>query len=204
MQEIYGWVKNLTYYFIFITVVNHVLPHQKYEKYIKLFSGLILILLVVQPITKGLDLEDQISYYFEAITYKSEMNDFGKELLGVEQQRLQKMIGQYENAVAMDLEKMIEESGFYAKKTTVTIEQDQAKETFGTVIRISMVVSSNPQESQDISGVSPVVIDIGEDKEKNRQEIYQEEQTSLNVLRRKVESYYGLEASYVEIRLENE
>ena len=46
MEELFNWIRNITYYLIFITVVGNLLPDKKYEKYIKLFAGMVLILLV--------------------------------------------------------------------------------------------------------------------------------------------------------------
>lgn len=201
---LYSWVKNIVYYFIFITVIGHILPHKKYEKFIKLFSGLILILIVIQPVIKGLKLEEQINYYFESYSFKNEVGDFEKELLGIENQRVDQMIGRYEQAVAMDIDKITLECGFYPVKTKVKIEGNKETEQFGTVTGIQMVVSLMPQESAEIMMIDPVMIRIEGDSEEARQQEYQEEQTTLNVLRRKIESYYGLEASYVEIRLEQE
>lgn len=201
MSIIYEWVKNIVYFYIFITVINHVLPHKKYEKFIRLFSGLILILLVISPITKGLRLEDQLAHYFEEYSFQNDVGDFKKELLGIETQRVNQMIGQYEQAIAMDLEKMALDSGFYPIQTKVTIEQDKDNQQFAAVKAIAMTVSADPVEPSGITAVDPVLIEIGDPEEEPKRD-FQEEQTALNVLRRKIESYYGLEASYVEIQME--
>ena len=47
MEAVYGWVKNIIYYMIFLSVVNNLLADSKYGKYIRFFSGMVLILLVV-------------------------------------------------------------------------------------------------------------------------------------------------------------
>ncbi|MEG0566781.1 MAG: stage III sporulation protein AF, partial [Hungatella sp.] len=99
MRVLYQWVANITFYFIFITVVSNLLPNKKYEKYCRLFMGMVLILLVIQPLTASLRLEDRLAYYFESITFQNESEDLKKELLGMETQRLQQMIAQYEEAV---------------------------------------------------------------------------------------------------------
>ena len=61
MEAVYGWVKNIIYYMIFLSVVNNLLADSKYGKYIRFFSGMVLILLVVSPFTGGLHLDEQIS-----------------------------------------------------------------------------------------------------------------------------------------------
>lgn len=195
MEELYGWVKNITCYLIFITVAVNLLPNKKYEKYIRLFAGMVLILLVVKPLTGSLRLEDKISRYFESISFQNEADELKNDLIGMENIRLVKVIEQYQEAVAGDLEQMAQMEGFYPVSTSVTIEGDQEKENFGQVTRISMTVSAetDPQETL----VEPVKkVEIGD-----RDQVVKEN-TSLNTLRKRIEEYYGLEGTYVEIQLE--
>lgn len=194
MEELYSWVKNITCYLIFITVAVNLLPNKKYEKYIRLFADMVLILLVVKPLTGGLRLEDKISHYFESITFQNEADELKNDLIGMENVRLSKMIGQYQEAVATDLGQMAQTEGFYAISTEVIIESSQEKENFGQVTRISMVVAPEPEPQETVA--APVEkIEIG-----NRDQVVKEN-TSLNALRRRIEEYYGLEGTYVEIQL---
>ena len=38
-EWIYGWMKGLAFFFIFMTAVLNCLPDQKYRKYVRFFSG---------------------------------------------------------------------------------------------------------------------------------------------------------------------
>lgn len=197
MEELYSWVNNITCYLIFITVAVNLLPNKNYEKYIRLFAGMVLILLVVKPLTGGLRLEDKISHYFESITFQNEADELKNDLLGMETIRLSKMIEQYQNAVAGDLEQMAQTEGFYSVSTDVTMESNQEKENFGQVTRIVMVVSAEPKPEE--TAAEPVEkIEIG-----NRDQVVKEN-TSLNALRKRIEEYYGLEGTYVEIQLKEQ
>lgn len=48
----YEWMKNLSFYLVIMTAVIEVLPGNTYRKYIRFFTGLVMILLVVTPILK--------------------------------------------------------------------------------------------------------------------------------------------------------
>lgn len=209
MSGLYNWVGNIAFYLIFITVVGGLLPNKKYEKYIKLFAGMVLILLVLQPLTGSLRLEDKIAYYFESFTFRNESEDLKKELLGIEDQRLNQMIGQYEEAVEKDVEMMAVDMGFHSEEVTVTINGEQGSESFGIVTHIGMAVSRVPEDGEqetpaeeitkveDIKKIEPV--QIGEEKKEMTAVTVPDEE--LNRLRRKVEGYYGLDAANVEITL---
>ena len=43
---IYDWIKNLVFYLILMTMLMQIIPDSDYKKYIRFFTGLVLILLV--------------------------------------------------------------------------------------------------------------------------------------------------------------
>lgn len=199
MSELYGWVSNITYYLIFMTVMMNLLPNKKYEKYIKLFAGMVLLLLVMKPVTGGLHIEDRIASYFENISFKKETDILRQEFSGIEDKRLEKMIESCEEAIEMDIERMAENEGFYKKYIDVEIEKEQDADDFGAVKYISMQVSL--KQENNVAAVVPV--EIGKSENKKTYEEKQNESSKLNELRRKIEDYYNLEAEYVQIQLEN-
>ena len=72
MEAVYGWVKSMIYYMIFMSAANNLLADSKYEKYIRFFAGMVLILLVISPFTGGLRLDEQISSMFQSITFQND------------------------------------------------------------------------------------------------------------------------------------
>ena len=46
------WIKSLVGYMLIVSVVMQMMPNQKYEQYVRLFTGFLLIVLVLQPILK--------------------------------------------------------------------------------------------------------------------------------------------------------
>ena len=53
MEVITHWAGNIVSYLVFLTVLTGLLPAHKYEKYIRLFAGCILLLIVLKPLTDG-------------------------------------------------------------------------------------------------------------------------------------------------------
>lgn len=50
MRQIYDWMKNLAIFYILFTAVQQMIPAKKYERYIRFFMGLLLILMMSVPI----------------------------------------------------------------------------------------------------------------------------------------------------------
>ena len=176
MEGIYTWVKNIVFYLIFLTVLMGLLPSGKYEKYIRFFAGMVLIMAALSPFLSGLRLEDQVAGYFEEFSFRNEAEDFKKEVYGMEEKRMEQLISQYEEAVEMDVKAMAEDAGLTVKETAVRIGADPSGEDFGKVTFIHVTAAGMQ----------------GADGEK------------AAVLRRKAAGYYQLEERYVEIQFQNE
>ena len=96
MDAIYDWVRNIVYYLIFMTIITNLLPAGKYEKYLRLFAGCILILLVLPPLTGSLRMEEKINAIFRSISFENEAGELKGQLDDMEQKRLAHLIGRYE------------------------------------------------------------------------------------------------------------
>lgn len=147
IEGLYGWLRNITCYILFMSILDNLLPGKKYGKYLKLFAGMVLILLVVQPFTGSLRLEDRIAHYYESFVFRYQADDLKQEILGMEEQRLDQMIAQYEGAVEQDLILMAEDSGLTAVECRAVIERDQEAERFGMVQSIRMKVRPEDREA---------------------------------------------------------
>ena len=154
MEGLYEWIRNITYYLIFMTVVTNLLPDKKYEKYFRLFAGMVLILLVLKPFTGGLRLDDKLAYYFESISFQKEASELSSQLTDMEGVRLKSMVSQYEEAVENDLRTMAESSGFICRKAEAGIDGDEKKETFGHVVSVSLRLAPDSSGQTDQGGSS--------------------------------------------------
>ena len=153
MTAVYEWVRNITYYMIFITVVGNLLADSKYEKYLRFFAGMILILLVLKPLTGSLRLDERIAYLFESISFQKEADDFKEKLWGMEDQRLERVMSTYEEAVAMDIRGMADTAGFAVRAVKVTIETDRSNPLYGHVTDLYMKLA--PQKGENVAPRPP-------------------------------------------------
>ena len=49
MNGIYEWIRSVVSFMILMTVIMNLLPDKKYEKYLRLFTGLVFLTLVLAP-----------------------------------------------------------------------------------------------------------------------------------------------------------
>ncbi|MGI6071020.1 MAG: stage III sporulation protein AF [Blautia sp.] len=63
-EEIYSWMKDLAVYYIFLTAVMNFIPDEKYARYIRYFTGILLILLLCSPILQLFRLDGSLMENF--------------------------------------------------------------------------------------------------------------------------------------------
>lgn len=94
------YIKNICYYVIITTILFNVFPDEKYVKYIKLFSGFILIMIILTPLTKTFNKD----FEFQNIIYEFSID--------TEQGELENEIYEYESIIGERI-KEIETSYIY-------------------------------------------------------------------------------------------
>lgn len=75
LDMVYSWMKNTAFYLVIMTAVLEVLPGNTYKKYVRFFTGLVLILIVLSPVLKWTGTVD--TFRFE---YKQQEEKFRAEM----------------------------------------------------------------------------------------------------------------------------
>lgn len=53
------YIKEILVFLILVSVINNILPDSSYKKYIRLFTGLILIIIMISPLLPYLKMDSQ-------------------------------------------------------------------------------------------------------------------------------------------------
>lgn len=83
MEMVYGWIKTLSYYLVLVTALLQMIPENAYRKYVRFFTGLVLILLLVTPVFQILDERSWEQFYTDAkewAAYTQEVQKKGENL----------------------------------------------------------------------------------------------------------------------------
>ena len=94
LEEIYGWIQNISIYLIVMAAVMHAIPGKDYGKYIRFFSGLALILLLSTPLLKLAGMEDTFRTLYSGKTYEMERQEIERAEEIYEQSDIFSFIGE--------------------------------------------------------------------------------------------------------------
>ncbi|MCD8222281.1 MAG: stage III sporulation protein AF [Clostridiales bacterium] len=175
MEGIFQWLRNLAGYFVFLSVLDQLIPEKSYGRYIRLFAGLVMMLMVISPFTDRAGITEAIVRAFQEMEFQDEAGELKKEILGAERERLTRLIRQYESVIAGDIVRMAAENGYEVLDCRVTIGGDESEENFGKVREVILQVCTEAERNDGDAGVLQ--------------------------LRRKISSDYNLEESNVEIQI---
>ncbi|MCD8225227.1 MAG: stage III sporulation protein AF [Clostridiales bacterium] len=182
MESVYRWLRSLAGYLLFWAVLENLLPGKSYEKYVRLFAGVILILLVFQPLVNIVDLEGIAARDYEERLFSYDVGELEKELLGVEEKRTALLIENYEQAVEEDVRQMAVDAGFSVLSCDVEIEADEGADEFGSVTAVTLRIAGADGNPDD--GNANLRKTLSPEAEQ---------------LRQKIHSYYRLEEGNVKI-----
>lgn len=69
-EYLYEWLWNFVCYMILMTAFIQVLPNNSYQKYIRFFFGLIMILLLASPFFRILGMETKLDEIYQSSEYR--------------------------------------------------------------------------------------------------------------------------------------
>ena len=77
MKEfLYGWIRDIAFYAILMTVILYLLPEEGQKKYVRFFMGIVLMLVVLSPLLSVAGLSGTLDSIYAEQTYDEELQDF--------------------------------------------------------------------------------------------------------------------------------
>lgn len=75
LEQVYGWIQNIAVYLVVVTALLHAVPGKDYEKYIRFFSGLVLIVLIFMPVLSVFGMKETFGTIYRNQAYEKEREE---------------------------------------------------------------------------------------------------------------------------------
>lgn len=160
MDSMYNWVKNIAFFMILMSLILNLLPNVQYQKYLKLFSGMVMIILVVSPLMGFLHMDESLERYLNQITFTEEINELKPLLEETDSKRYQAVIEEYKNGMMRDISYRANEEGLSVVYADIQLCEDLENDAFGTVEQMSLTVKYTGTEGEALL-IEPVKISVG-------------------------------------------
>lgn len=224
------WARNILFFMVFLSVISHLLADRSYEKYIRFFAGMVLILITISPLKGGLDFQEQAGILFEEFSDFWEKQQAGEVLADVDKNRMEMFFSEYKKETEKRIGEMAEAEGFVYGGAEVTLQERSESSDYGRVEKIRLYLKKEEnvdgeQNEGDTGGLDKVkssektegrtdgesnvsvkveVPDVKAGLSGKKKEIPETGSLQEQQLKRKVAQYYGLEEACVEIWWEDD
>lgn len=187
------WIMNIVAIAIFATLIDMILIETHTKKYVGFFVGLVIIIIVLQPIYKFINsipnLGDRVSAEVEQWNFE------GKEMDGSGFENNKHIEELYKRNLEKDISQRIKSYlPDQSVWTTVTVKKGQDKDYFSLeTIRISI-------GSQDTLGIEPVII-IPAGSEADNENIQGVNSELMEIIQKDLSRTYEIEESGIYIKI---
>lgn len=165
------WVKNLAVCMILFSAILRILPKNHFEKYIRFYTGLLVLILVIRPLLSVFSLDDSLPNTF--LHYMEQMEDdtLKKQMEEVNKKRndhiSDQMEGQVKETIIDQVETYGKSEGFIVSDCQVIFDMEENSETYGQVSSVSLLLREDGEEGL----IHPPVTIVGERIEVKRSNI---------------------------------
>lgn len=209
LELAYQWMKTILIFIIGITILFQLLGKSSYRKYAGFVGGMILMLLVIQPLFKLTNSENGFWYLFDSYDYLLEAEDKSRELTQAQEFRTSIVFSEYQDVLTKQTEQLLNQKGLTILSISAEFCEDIKSAEYGAIKELSIVAGYQKEENpKDLEIekvlVEKIVVEIGEEDKKTKKE--KEENASPLVLSAKnlLADFYNLDISHINITIREE
>lgn len=130
MEYLIKWVKNIAIFYIISTLVQNLVPDGKYLKYIKLFLGIVMVILLIRPLGELIGATDDYNKIYLQAGVDEMSAELKAGLEAADEERSRIVVGEYTDRIKSDIQEYVTGLGAGYKDSSVTIDTDAASDTF--------------------------------------------------------------------------
>jgi len=194
MIEFLGnWIINIVIFIIFIVITETMIPSDKYKKVIKLVTGLVLMIVIINPIVTLINKD----YSLNDLAISS-FNNFNKEEIINQADKLDniqssQVINIYEQELTSQIkEQILEIKGIKQADVNINIERNNKNKNYGSILGLDINVYVE-EKSSTTTGIKEVNINI--ENNKSQDEL-------VNNLKQKLSTTYEIPEKKINIKIQ--
>lgn len=150
MNLLTSWAKNIIYYVLFIKILTNLMPNGNMEKYIRLFTGILLIFILIEPLLSFRNIEQNFMnnvLSFEKELYKENFISQSKTYSNVNNQLA---IDLYRKKIEENIKKIVNKENMELVFSDIDIVQEEGDD-FGSIAGINIKIKKvNKNNNMDI------------------------------------------------------
>ena len=171
MEQVYDWLKTIVIFMIFLTIISNLLGKSDFKKYINVVTGLLLILVTVNPILQFIKADQKFDYYFDSVTYDLETKEIGNQMKDAEEAQRRVILKRYKEEIKKQIEILLRKEELYLLDANIEIEEDMNREEYARIQELDVTATFYANEVQVTQNEKQILIPkitIGDDRKEER------------------------------------
>ncbi len=169
MEYLMGWVRQIALFLIFMTLFYQLVPSSGYQRYIRFFASLILVILTLNPLLSLFQMQDDLEWNQELFSYPQEVEEFRLRAEQAQGEQYAKILEAYRQSVTEHLSVLAGRRGLYVVSSMVGLSGET--EYFGQVTSVEMTVSyRRGDEGGTAEEIRVEPVEIGEEPQDEQKE----------------------------------
>ena len=119
-----SWVKGFLILYLLLTVFQNMAASEKYEKYLKFFSGILLITYVITPLLQFSGQGQALADVLRNGSIWQQLESIRQESEYFEYRQSQTVLEQYEQAISKEVEALLQEHGLRVGKVKALLDEE--------------------------------------------------------------------------------
>lgn len=189
------WLKDIVLVFIFISIIELVIPNGNMKKYINMILGFLIIIVIISPFVKLINKD----YSFTKDLYKNQIESAkfqDKDNLKLSIIQEEQIKGFYIEKIEGELKDLIIKNTDYSiEKISINISEE--KQGFGQLLAVEIILSENREAKENNNIEIEKVKDVIITQEKENSTKYRE--LSDEKIKKSISEYYNLPEENIKI-----
>lgn len=144
MDTLLVMTKNLCAFVLLTTVINNLLQESKYRKYIRYFAGLVIFIMILNPVLNVLSMDFDMDKLVSEYVYEAELPAMNDDT------EYGSLMSEYKERLDLELSKILEKYDMTILESTWHVE-DRNEEEYGIIKGLEADISLlNPADINDI------------------------------------------------------
>lgn len=209
MSVIKELVRNILLYYILVSVTMSLIGKSSFKKYIEMFTGLVLILIIITPVFKFLKLDNKLELNIAKNQLYEVSEQESQDIMLAELTQDDIIAEQYKNFIQKQIKEDMEKDSLYASEIEVEIEDSIESKDFGQIKSVAVICSKGKKDKEtedDGRDGSIETIEIPkvqiEEREKTKKLV--KESVETDKAKEQLAETYGLSEDQISISLEED
>ncbi len=194
LQAISSYIKTIIMFLIFMSFIELIMPTSSYKKYIDIVLGIILIIIMINPLNNIKAVSLDLNKDLFKNTYELNKSIMQREKNYYEEKNNELIISQYKTQIADNVSAMLgKDKKITVENVNVEVNGNPSDENYSQINKIAVKIKDNKEDAAEKSQIEPIKVVFSNQNKK----VSENEKT--NNIKKVISDFYNLSADNIYI-----